>query len=147
MKNVVFWDVVPCRSCVKRRFGGMYRLHLQGRKIRERGTSISAVCSHLQRRFGENHRLHLQDRKIRERGTSVSAVCSYLLTLVPSTRIFLPWRRRRYIPPNRRSTQDLHDATSQKTEFFIVLNYLSTRTNLLFTFFGSGWQCVLTNGL
>jgi hypothetical protein len=41
MKNVVFWDVAPCRSCVTRRFGGTYRLHLQGRKIRERGTSVS----------------------------------------------------------------------------------------------------------
>jgi hypothetical protein len=35
MKNVIFWDVAPCRSCVTRRFGGTYRLHLQGRKIRE----------------------------------------------------------------------------------------------------------------
>jgi hypothetical protein len=22
MKNAVFWDVAPCRSCVERRFGG-----------------------------------------------------------------------------------------------------------------------------
>jgi hypothetical protein len=41
MKNAVFWDVAPCRSCVTRRFGGTYHLHLQGRKIRERGTSVS----------------------------------------------------------------------------------------------------------
>jgi hypothetical protein len=41
MKNAVFWDVAPCRSCVNRRFGGNYRLHLQGRKIRERGASAS----------------------------------------------------------------------------------------------------------
>jgi hypothetical protein len=41
MKNAVFWDVEPCRSCVKRRFGGTYSIHLQGRKIRERGTSVS----------------------------------------------------------------------------------------------------------
>jgi hypothetical protein len=34
MKNAVFRDVVPCRSCVNRRFEGMYRLHLQGRQIR-----------------------------------------------------------------------------------------------------------------
>jgi hypothetical protein len=26
-------DVAPCRSCVNRRFGGAYRLHLQGNKI------------------------------------------------------------------------------------------------------------------
>jgi hypothetical protein len=40
MKNVVFWDVELCRSCVNRHFGGTYRLHLQGRKIRERRTSM-----------------------------------------------------------------------------------------------------------
>jgi hypothetical protein len=36
MKNVIFWDVAPCRPCVNRRIGGTYRLHLQ-----ERGTSVS----------------------------------------------------------------------------------------------------------
>jgi hypothetical protein len=41
MKNAVFWDVAACRSCMNRRFAGTYRLHLQGRKIRERGTSVS----------------------------------------------------------------------------------------------------------
>jgi hypothetical protein len=32
MKKAVFWDVAPCRSGVNRRFGGTYRLHLQGRR-------------------------------------------------------------------------------------------------------------------
>jgi hypothetical protein len=32
MKNAVFWDVAPCRYCINRRFGGMYSLHLQGRR-------------------------------------------------------------------------------------------------------------------
>jgi hypothetical protein len=41
IKNAVFWDVAPCRFCVNRRFGRKYGLHLQGRKIRERGTSVS----------------------------------------------------------------------------------------------------------
>jgi hypothetical protein len=42
MKNAVFWGVAPCRcSRFNRRFGGSYRLHLQGRKIRERRTSVS----------------------------------------------------------------------------------------------------------
>jgi hypothetical protein len=41
MKNAVFWDVAPCRYCVNGSFGEAYRLHLQGRKIRERGTSVS----------------------------------------------------------------------------------------------------------
>jgi hypothetical protein len=77
MKNAVLWDVAPCRSCVNRRFGGMYRLHLQ------------------------------------------AGVCSHLLMLVPRSRIFLPWRRRRYVPPKRRFTQDLHGTRAQKTTFFI----------------------------
>jgi hypothetical protein len=35
LKNAVFSDVAPCRSCVNRRLGGKYRFHLQGRKISE----------------------------------------------------------------------------------------------------------------
>jgi hypothetical protein len=42
MKNFVFRDVAPCRSCVIRRFGGTYFLHLQDRKIREQ---TAATCS------------------------------------------------------------------------------------------------------
>jgi hypothetical protein len=45
---------------------------------------------------------------------------SHLLTLVPRSRIFIPWRWRRLVPPKRRFTQHLHGATSQKTAFFIV---------------------------
>jgi hypothetical protein len=41
MKNTVFWDVALCRSFKNRCFGGRYSLHLQGRKIRERVTSVS----------------------------------------------------------------------------------------------------------
>jgi hypothetical protein len=32
LKSPIFWDITPCSSLyVKRRFGGTYRLHLQGR--------------------------------------------------------------------------------------------------------------------
>jgi hypothetical protein len=41
IKSAIFWDVAQCRSCVNRRFGGTYRLHFQGRKIRQRETSVS----------------------------------------------------------------------------------------------------------
>jgi hypothetical protein len=41
MENAVSWDVAPCSSRVNRRFRGTYHLRLQGRKIRERGTSVS----------------------------------------------------------------------------------------------------------
>jgi hypothetical protein len=43
IKNAVFWDVESCRSCVNRRFGGIYRLHLQDRKIHEQGTNVSRI--------------------------------------------------------------------------------------------------------
>jgi hypothetical protein len=48
------------------------------------------------------------------------SVGSDLFTLVPSSRILLPWRWRRYVPPKSRFTQDLHGATSQKTKFLKV---------------------------
>jgi hypothetical protein len=33
MKNTIFWDIMPCSPLsVNRRFGEIYRLHLQGRK-------------------------------------------------------------------------------------------------------------------
>jgi hypothetical protein len=42
MKKAVFWDVAPCRSGVNRRFGGTYRLHLQGRgEIRKFAREVS----------------------------------------------------------------------------------------------------------
>jgi hypothetical protein len=41
IKNAVFGDVVPCSSCVNLCFRGIYRLHLQGRKIIERGARVS----------------------------------------------------------------------------------------------------------
>jgi hypothetical protein len=41
MKNAVFWDVALYRSYVNRLFGVAYRHHLQGREIREGGTSVS----------------------------------------------------------------------------------------------------------
>jgi hypothetical protein len=49
-----------------------------------------------------------------------AALCSHLLTLVPRSRIFLPWRWRWYDPLKHQFTQDLHGATSLKMAFFIV---------------------------
>jgi hypothetical protein len=54
---------MPCRSCVNRRFGGTCLLHLQGRKIRERGTSLSRwlVDGILHSRLCENLKSYLVD--------------------------------------------------------------------------------------
>jgi hypothetical protein len=142
MKNVVYWDVALCRSCVNRRFGGTYRLHLQGRKIRELQvtadwatrifphpayTHPSATCC-----WPSPQTPHLSPLCCIPMWHTVplslflyswlfltdGSVCSHLLTLVHRSRIFLPWRWRRYVPPKRRLTQDLHSATSQKTTLF-----------------------------
>jgi hypothetical protein len=82
MKNVVFWDVAPCRFYVNRRFGGTYRLHLQGRKIHERRTSVSRC---LQTAFCTSIEIKNKDCIYHEH-----AACNHLLTLVPRSRIFLP---------------------------------------------------------
>jgi hypothetical protein len=50
----------------------------------------------------------------------VAQSASHMLTLLFHSRIFLPWRWRRYVTPNRRFTQDVHGATSHKMAFFIV---------------------------
>jgi hypothetical protein len=47
LKNAVFWDVAPCRY-FNRRFGGTYRLHLQGirnpRAMNQRDLVVVAGC-------------------------------------------------------------------------------------------------------
>jgi hypothetical protein len=63
-----------------------------------------------------------------------SSVDSCLLTLVPRSRTFLPWRLKWYVPPKRHFTQDLHGATSQKTAIFIATAVKTsnlTRLNIL----------------
>jgi hypothetical protein len=49
MKHAVFWDATACDSCKNRRFGGTYRLHQQGGKIRELGdkavSSLLILCT------------------------------------------------------------------------------------------------------
>jgi hypothetical protein len=181
-RNAVFWDVVPCRSCkFNRRFGGTYRLHLQDRKIRERGFSVSRwlqtkpplshmtpdlqgyagqctlgslaprlldqysprspvsppprhdpipaqasyLLTHLHRPFPSPLYWFPMCPPLRFLHNWVFStgglVCSHLLKLVPRSRIFLPWRWRRYVLPKRRfNSQYLHGGTSQKTAFFIV---------------------------
>jgi hypothetical protein len=42
MMNAIFWDVTPCGSCRKRRFGGTYRLHHLGDKNRLARNNISS---------------------------------------------------------------------------------------------------------
>jgi hypothetical protein len=34
MMIIIFWEMTPCGSSKNRRFGGSYRLHLQGERVR-----------------------------------------------------------------------------------------------------------------
>jgi hypothetical protein len=34
MMIIIFWEITPCGSYKNRRFGGLYRLHLQGARVR-----------------------------------------------------------------------------------------------------------------
>jgi hypothetical protein len=47
MKDAIFWDVAPCRSCVTRCFGGTYRFHLHGRKVRVARNQREQMASRL----------------------------------------------------------------------------------------------------
>jgi hypothetical protein len=75
LKNVIFRDVALCRSCVNRRFGGTYRVHLQGRKIRERRTSAGRwlQTKPTQRHIPEDDILHSH---------SCESLKSYKITLL-----------------------------------------------------------------
>jgi tRNA splicing endonuclease len=43
MKNAVFWDLTPRGFCMKRRFGGKYRLHHQGEKNQQAQLLVTAL--------------------------------------------------------------------------------------------------------
>jgi hypothetical protein len=48
MKSTIFWDITPCSPLkVNRRFGGTYRLHLQGRRISRAGNQRERSACHL----------------------------------------------------------------------------------------------------
>jgi hypothetical protein len=46
MKNAVFWNVAPCRSCVNRCFGGTYRLNFQaGKRVQSAATCLRSFLA------------------------------------------------------------------------------------------------------
>jgi hypothetical protein len=51
MKNVIFCDMSPFGSFRKPRFGGTYRLHLQGEKQRTKNTLAVGINRSTLRRF------------------------------------------------------------------------------------------------
>jgi hypothetical protein len=48
MMIIIFWEMTPCGSYKNRRFGGSYRLHLQGEGVRA-GTERSSKLLYRQR--------------------------------------------------------------------------------------------------
>jgi hypothetical protein len=48
MKSTVIWDIMPCSPLkVNRRFGGTYRLYLQGGRISQAGNQRESSACHL----------------------------------------------------------------------------------------------------
>jgi hypothetical protein len=75
-----------------------------------------------------NHTNPVYDLRFSRRWLWRMSYSGMWLTLIPLSRIFLPWRWRRYVPPKSRFTQDLHGATSQKTahihtRYFFKINF------------------------
>jgi hypothetical protein len=41
-KIAICWDIAPCSPYINRRFGGTYRLQLQGKKLAEKENNVRA---------------------------------------------------------------------------------------------------------
>jgi hypothetical protein len=81
MENAVFWDVSPRRSCVNRCFGGKYRVHLQGSKIRRQGTNVSRWSYAIWRRYVPPKRRFTQDL----RGDTSQKKAFFIVTAVKTS--------------------------------------------------------------
>jgi hypothetical protein len=96
MKSNIFWDVTPCSLIeVHRRFGGIYCLHIRGRKVS-------------------------QEINQPEAGGKQVSITFWFIAWVRSIFRRSGWWH--YFPPKCRSTSiELHGFTSQKVALFIVI--------------------------
>jgi hypothetical protein len=101
--RIVFWDVVPCKIIVDRRFRGTCCPHHQGWDPWRQHTSETSVDNHFTRQYipEDNSELHTRGRENLKSHSS-------------------PWWWRQHVPLKRRSTIILHGSTSQKT----ILNFI-----------------------
>jgi hypothetical protein len=125
MKSIDFWDITPSSPLkLNQRFGGTYRLHLQGRRI-------SRARNQRESRFHAGFLLVLFDP---EDGGDILGLCPSS-SILKNSLIFLvilsvihhrqnplesTWRR--YVRPKRRlNFSELHGIISQKLVLFIKL--------------------------
>jgi hypothetical protein len=102
LKIAIVWNIAPCSPYMNRRFGGMYRLHIQGPKSVE------------------------QEINVRAGGQAEWAA----VMLVSCSVDFGPWRGRRCVPPKRRFIYGLRGAISQKMAIFITTSAKTSNTLL-----------------
>jgi hypothetical protein len=82
MMIIIFWEMTPCGSYKNRRFGGSYRLHLQGARVRAGYSASLCLYRSLQlRSVTRSHSCILKMEAIRSSETSV---------LIRATRCHLP---------------------------------------------------------
>jgi hypothetical protein len=107
MKSSIFWDITTCNPLkVDGRFGGIFRHHLQGRRISQ-----------------------IKNQRVSSWQAEHASRC-FLAWL-----ILRPWSYRRHIPPNRVTFNGLQDVITEKIELFIttgVKSWNPTRRQYVF---------------
>jgi hypothetical protein len=113
MKCSIFWDIAPCSTYMRRRFGGTYHLHLQGRKsASKKPAKPMGIGQHpLPPTLWSLYNCYPDWLFI---------LPSHLLSLVSWSADFQPWRWRWYVPRKRRLIYVLHCAIPQKMANFIT---------------------------
>jgi hypothetical protein len=118
VKRIVFWDMTPCSLLIcTRRFGGKYRLHLQGRRNSPANQQASRILSKDEPIGTEFYPLFPIYTGL---PTGEHSAC-HLVAHWFAELFLWPWRGRQYVPPKHRvQLNRLHGVISQKTILFIT---------------------------
>jgi hypothetical protein len=119
MKSSIFWNIMPCSPFkVNRRFGGIYRIYLQGLLVSQSRNQVDAFSKESSESGGGEKSARQETRVNQAAGNALLAACfMQFLTWLN----LQPWRSWRHVPQKRRLTfNGLHGVISQKIQHYIM---------------------------